>query len=67
MMKKFLSSLLLGAFVFGLGAADVQVANAAVPFKKLYFSRKHRPEKTDNFREQTGQRHRIGKTQQKYR
>ena len=28
MTKKFLSGLLVGAFVFGLGAADVQIASA---------------------------------------
>ena len=29
MNKKFLSSLIIGTFVFGLGAADVQPVNAA--------------------------------------
>ena len=33
MNKKFLSSLLIGAFVFGLGAADVQPVNAATADK----------------------------------
>ena len=30
-MKKFFGALLIGAFVFGLGAADMSTANAAKP------------------------------------
>ena len=31
MMKKFLSGLVIGAFVFGLGAAEMSTASAAKP------------------------------------
>ena len=66
MMKKFLSSLLLGAFVFGLGAVDVQVASAASPFKKPAYSQKKPEPPKKNQREQVKPRY-GGKTQQKYR
>ena len=66
MMKKFLSSLLLGAFVFGLGAVDVQVANAASPFKKSAYSQRKPEPPRYNQREQSKSRY-GGKTQQKYR
>ncbi|MBR2518826.1 MAG: hypothetical protein IKE46_03445 [Selenomonadaceae bacterium] len=42
MMKKFLSTLLIGAFVFGFGAVDVKVASAASPFKRPGYTQ-HRP------------------------
>ncbi len=67
MMKKFLSALVLGAFVFGLGAVDAQVASAASPFKKPAYSQ-HKPKPPQNNKsngEQT--RPYRGKTQQKYR
>ncbi|MBR3746674.1 MAG: hypothetical protein IKP64_01370 [Selenomonadaceae bacterium] len=66
MMKKFLSSLLLGAFVFGLGAVDIQIANAASPFKKLAYSqyKPKPPQKNKSNGEQNRQRY-GGKTQKK--
>ena len=45
-MKKFLSTLIIGAFVFGLGALNVQTASAA-PFNKAGYSTK-KPEPPKN-------------------
>ena len=63
MLKKLLSSLLIGAFVFGLGAVDLQIASAASPLKKPAYSQ-HKPKPPKNFSgEQTGHNGRQGKTQ----
>lgn len=68
MMKKFLSSLLLGAFVFGLGAIDVQVANAAAPFKKPgYWQNLPKPPQNNKPNGEQNRNRYGGKTQQKYR
>ncbi|MBR1647455.1 MAG: hypothetical protein IJ685_11870 [Selenomonadaceae bacterium] len=66
-MKKFLSGLVLAAFVFGLGAIDTQVASAASPFKKPGYSQHIPKPPKDNKHDGEQTRQRYGKTQQKYR
>lgn len=76
-MKKFLSSLLIGAFVFGLGTAEISIASAATPFSKSAYMQKKsellknhpaytpkKPESPKNApREQTRDNRHGGKTQ----